>query len=100
MKMAISKTCETCRYDADSHGPGGDCRACEKHDQWREPKRIDAEKCGMCKYENDPCHYLCVECQDAVNWEPKPTLKQILKTKIEFYKSEIERLEQLLDKCG
>ena len=90
----VEKTCRNCRYGEYRGGPGGDCHSCENHNAWRELKRVDEEKCAICKYEKDPCHYLCVDCQDSKNWEAKPNLRQILNMEIEKHRSTIKALEQ------
>lgn len=66
--------CDECRFDQNQAHPdiaGGDCGSCKDHDQFMEKKRIVVAKCKKCLYRNDPCHYLCVACQDASNYTPK-----------------------------
>lgn len=78
---------------------GGDCADCDNDSQWMELKRIDEEKCELCFYENDSCHYECVGCQDSKNWIPKPNLRQTLTQQIKKYTNKITRLEYWLGKC-
>lgn len=75
---------------------GGSCLNCDGGSEWRAIKRINHKKCAMCAYETDPCHYLCVECQDGANWIPKNTLKKILMERIKTHKREIKRLKHLV----
>jgi hypothetical protein len=96
----LTKNCKTCRYNPDNENnmAGGDCANCEGFSEWRELKREDPKKCKTCLYEDNGCHYMCVECQDAKNWTPKESLKEILTNEIEKREKEIEEYKRLLEK--
>lgn len=66
--------CDKCRFNPNNSfydNAGGDCGGCENDSHFMPKKRIIPHKCKLCQYRNDPCHYLCVECQDALNFTAK-----------------------------
>src|SRR4030042_966325 len=96
--MSEIPKCESCRFNPDNqnYAAGGDCKGCKDGSNWRELKRVDEVQCESCLYCDDPCHYICVECQDALNWIPRPTLKEEVLEKIEKQKAKLRSLEQFL----
>jgi len=93
----ISK-CESCRFNSDNmnYAAGGDCNGCKDGSDWRELKRVNEVRCETCLYCDDPCHYICVECQDTKNWTPRPSLKEEVLQEIEKQKNKLQSLEQFL----
>lgn len=99
------KTCENCRHQRDSihgqHHPfggiGGDCNNCDDTlSEWMPLKIYNPNVCAKCAYEEDPCHYDCVKCQDGKNFTLKPTYGQEVFQKIEAVQNNLIALKNEL----
>jgi len=91
------RLCRNCRFNPkNGDTAGGDCADCHEFSQWLELKRINIEKCRLCLYEDDPCHYICVGCQDSKNWTPKKNLKKRILQQIQEKEKELINLRKIL----
>lgn len=85
MATASVKSCESCRFNPDrdfDYNCGGSCDGCKDYSNYKPEKRYDKGLCVKCIYDEDPCHYECVECQDGRNYCPKPTQIEAVEDKI------------------
>jgi hypothetical protein len=95
-ELLENRKCEACRFNPETQNilAGGSCaNRDDEHNCWMELKRYDPKKCKLCKFEDDPAHYECVSCQDAINFEAKPGLKKILLKRIKFHEKQIDDLK-------
>jgi hypothetical protein len=92
--------CQKCRFnpdlEMDFNCMGGSCASCKDHDNFKPEKCYDPKLCAKCDLENDPCHYLCVECQNGNNYQIPPTRVEEIQNEINLLKQKQAELEREL----
>lgn len=93
------KNCETCRFNpyGQNDPAGQDCMECNDFDRWMKIKEIIPDKCRICFYKDDPCHYLCMNCENGSNFTPvKKELEEVIREKeleLDSLKKQLQELK-------